>query len=1081
MAKLTVLWGEPQSGRTAVLYDALEQHMARGEHAVLLVPGQATYRAERDLVNRCGGLLGVDVYSLERLSERLIDQYGRTLPFLNDRGRAMVLRRAALRAEGRLGLFSRAAKRQGFAAAMDARIGRFKQSCITPDDLVFASEKLPEGDLLRQKLHDFALLYRESEAFLSSKYLTANDLLTVAETLVPDSWLRDCDVYVDEFDPPREQAYRLLLRILTVSKSVTITLRHSEDPALAQLYEPDQKLYDRLFSFCAEKGIPLTVRTFIRSARRDPALLHLDNYLFSQKHVPYPDATDAITVLTAQDRMQEVELVADHVLALVKGGRKWSDIVLVTGELDAYAPLVRRAFARRNIPLFYDASRPIGSLAAATFIRSAARAACLQFPIDDILSLLKTGYAGASGADAEIFENYVLRYGIYGSECQKPFAFGEIPPEAEAVRAAIMETLLPLHAAMSAPKTTDRVRALWNFCEAHDLGGQLRRESEALLAAGENAQAQVIAEVWRAVTELFVQLDTVLGDTETARREFPALIDEGFAGCAVGVLPGQGDAVTLGDILRTRLAPTDTLFVLGCTDGAFLPVRTDDDLINDAELKTLRSLGLPMWEETRDASASDRLALHSLLAKIKTRIIFSYSFSDGSSELSRAALLGSILDLFPACDRAESFALDAEIPQSRRTAFTKMSELLLIRRQEGREFGLLPALLAYFSADPAYRDAAEAIARGDAANVSPAPFGKKLAAELYGASPLMSASRLEQFARCPFAQYAEHGLGAKERKTAEETVADSGTFLHDALDAFLKELTRRGIDPAKTTEADVDDILDGVFAGLKETHNEGILSRDPVLRETAFLRMRTVRRAALSILRQLSAGTFRVKATELSFGMKDSDFDAVRLDLPDGGSIRLRGKIDRLDQTEDGLQFRIIDYKMGKSRRFDPTKLLSGESLQLPLYVTAATALGGRLSGMYYMPLTLDAPEPGETPLHQLFGLTASEEESIAAAGDFAGRSDLIHDLRRTKTGEITGSAASRKRLEEIVESARRIAAKQAAGILAGRAEVYPTESACTWCKYGSVCRFDRQNGCKTRYVRKVEADDLLSGKEELP
>lgn len=1055
--------------------------MARGEHAILLVPGQATYRAERALTERCGGLLGVEVYSLERLSERLIDQYGQALPFLNDHGRAMVLRRAAFRARDRLTLFARASERQGFAAAMDARIGRFQQSCISPADLLSAAEQLPDGDLLKQKLKDFALLYRESESFLAEKYRTANDLLTVSETLVADSWIRDCDVYVDEFDPPREQAYRLLQRILLTAKSVTLTLRQSDDPNLVDLYEPDRRLYERLQAFCAERAVPLSVRAFSRTGDEDPALKHLNRNLFSVSPKPYPQATEAIAVLAARDRMTEAALVADRVLTLVRSGKRFSDIALVTSDLSAYAPLIRRAFRRRNIPLFYDATRPIGGLAAVSFIRAAARACCLGFPMEDLLRLLKSGYAGVSEADAEIFENYVLRYKIYGSECVRPFAIGEIPPEAESVRARLMEKLLPLREETAKPKTTDRVRALWNYLMANDLGGQLEWEAQSLLAAGKDAEAQVAAEVWRAVTELFVQLDAVLGDTETTRREFPALIDEGFSGFTVGVLPGQGDCVILGDLLRTRLAPTDTLFVLGCNDGAFPPVRSDDDLLNDAELQTLRGLGLPVWDDTQRESASDRLALHTLLSKSKSRIVFSYAFSDGSSELSRAALLGNIEALFPNLSKKTGMNVETPLPMSKPVAFSMLAELLSKQRQDGYPSPRLPELLAYFRSDPEYAEPLRLLEAEDGATGSPAPLGPATAHALYGEHPSMSASRLEQYARCPFAQFMKYGLRAEERKVADETASDAGTFLHDALDAFVKEVQNRGSDWQSMTEADTDAVLQTVLPPLLVSHNDGIFSRDAVMKETVFLRLRTVRLAALSIVKQLAAGQFSVQATEMAFGMDGSPYAPIRLTLSDGSYITLHGIIDRIDRTRDGRQFRIIDYKMGRERTFDQTKLASGESLQLPLYVTAAEQLGGELSGMYYMPLTLDPPEPGETPQHKLYGLTASEDESISAAERFEKQSTLIHDLKRSKDGRIVGAAAERERLESIVAAARRIAARQAEGILSGNVAVYPTESACKWCPYGSVCRFDRQNGCKTRYVRKIELDDLLTGKEELP
>ena len=1081
MAKLTILSGEPHSGKTEALYARLQQQIERGKRVVLLVPEQATYRAESALCARLGGLLGVDVYSLDRLSERLISEYGQALPYLDDRGRCMVLRRAAFLGRDRLQLFSRAAEHRGFAAAMDARIGRFKQSCIRPEDLDNAATKLPEHDLLRQKLKDFSLLYRESESFLADRYLTANDLLTVATTLVEGSWLHGCAVFVDDFDRPREQALRLLIRILQAADSVTITLRDSADPNLSSLYAPDRKLHDRLRDACETLGIPFSKQQMERSSGGDPALDHLKNNLFSDAPSPYPMETDAIAILAAKDRATEVALLADRILELVKAGKRFSDIAVVSSDLAAYGPLVRRAFLRRNIPLFYDATRPLGGLAAIDFIRSAARAACLGFPMDDLLRLLKSGYAGVDEADVEVFENYVLRYGIYGSECRKPFAIGEIPPAAEAVRAHIMDTLLPLYTDTASSKTTDRVRALWRYLEANGFREALEAEAQSLFALGAESDAQMIAQVWRAVTDLLVQLDTVLGETNLTRKEFPMLLEEGLSGFSVGILPGQGDRVTLGDLVRTRLAPIDTLFVLGCTDGVFPPVRTDDDLINDPELQTLRDLGLPVWDGTQGESAADRLALISLLGKAKRRIVFSYAFSDGTSELSRSPLLGSIDRLFPGNREIVGMTAMTAAPMSKPVAFSALSELLSLWRQDGYCAPMLPPLLAYFSNDPDYRDATEAIRSGEAQSASPAAFGKDVAAQLYGRAPFMSASRLEQYARCPFAQYVKYGLRAEERKVADETASDAGTFLHDALDAFVREAKKRGFELGAMTESDVDTVLDAVLPELLVTHNDGLFGRDARLRESLFLRLRTVRLAANSIVQQLHAGRFDVAATELSFGMDGSSFQPISLTLKDGRRIRVYGKIDRVDRTPDGELLRVIDYKMGKTRTFDPTKLLSGESLQLPLYVAAAQQVGGALAGMYYMPLTLDPPEPGETPQHRLYGLTASDDASILAAGNFEKQSPWIYDLKRNKNGEISGSAAERDRLMEIVAAAQRIAAQQAEGILAGNAAVFPTESACKWCPYGSVCRFDKQTGCRTRTTRKVTADDLLTGKEELP
>ena len=208
--------------------------------------------------------------------------------------------------------------------------------------------------------------------------------------------------------------------------------------------------------------------------------------------------------------------------------------------------------------------------------------------------------------------------------------------------------------------------------------------------------------------------------------------------------------------------------------------------------------------------------------------------------------------------------------------------MLSLWRQDGYCAPMLPPLLAYFSNDPDYRDATEAIRSGEAQSASPAAFGKDVAAQLYGRAPFMSASRLEQYARCPFAQYVKYGLRAEERKVADETASDAGTFLHDALDAFVREAKKRGFELGAMTESDVDTVLDAVLPELLVTHNDGLFGRDARLRESLFLRLRTVRLAANSIVQQLHAGRFDVAATELSFGMDGSSFQPISLTLKDG-------------------------------------------------------------------------------------------------------------------------------------------------------------------------------------------------------
>ena len=1081
MPKLNLILGAARTGKSTVLYDRLCEHMERGEHAVLLVPEQSTFAAEQELASRLGGLLGIEVYSMERFTERILEQYGRSLPFLNEQGRAMVVRRAALRRQKELSLFRNVSRSNGFATVMDQWIGRFKQSRIPPESLDRVIDALPEGELLQRKLRDISILYRDSEAFLNNRYLTSHDQLNAVLSLLPDTWVRSCHFYVDDFDRIQEQAFYLLTELVRLSPSVTMTLRiDPDDGDNASLFLPDIRIEQRLRSYCAERNIPLTARVTNRPSEASPAIRHLCGTLFSRTQTPYPAKTDAVTLVSCADRRTEAENVADTILSLVQSnGLRFSDFAVMVSDVKTYTPLVRRAFFKRNIPLFSDATRPMQGHTATTFVLAAVRAASNHFPIGELLTLLKSGYTGVPVLLSERLENYLLRYGIYGSDLIHPLHIGETDDELEQARQTLMEPLIALKDALKNPLVSDKVRGIYTYLDTLSFGAKLEQQARALQAEGQNDEALVYQQIWNTLSSLFSELYTIMGDTPVGLSEFAVLLDEGMAGFTIGTLPGRKDCVVLGDLVRSRIRPVHTLFLLGCNEGLFPPAHNDDAFLNDRELERLQSFGLSVWNNTDLALKTDRLSLYSLFSKANRRIVFSYACSDKGTDLVPSALLESIRTLFPNAPALTVLETATELPYHEALGFTDFSARYRLYQTEGILDPLLPTLYEYYKTHPVYRDVVSEMERGNGGTVSPEPFGKDLAAKLYGTSPSMSASRLELFSRCPFAQYLRYGLRAEERKVAEERAADSGTFLHDVLDGFVKTVSERNLDWMTMTESDADAILNAILPPLLASHNDGILLRNPMLKESLFLRIRTARSCVLSVMEQLQSGSFTVLETEMSFGMNDG-YLPVRLPLSDGRTVSLYGKIDRVDGTKNGSMLRIIDYKLGSARTFDPTKFYSGESLQLPIYLSAARQLGGNGVGMYYMPLTLPTSSDEQPPTHKLNGITVGSDEVLNATdGEETQTFPFVSNLKRTKDGRISGSVCSEERMNAIVDEALTLAARNAERILSGEAGLLPTERACDWCPYSSVCRFDKQLGCKNRFTKKHSMEELLSGKEE--
>ena len=1071
-APLTVWMGRSGSGKSSRLYDRLCAHAQRGERATLIVAEQYTFEAEKALCNRLGGLLGIQVLSFTRLCERVLQEQGQGLPIIGGPGRRMILRKAALGHKNELTLFARVAESRGFVQRMDDIITRCKQSGATPEDLLRAAGTLPEGSQLRGKMADIALLFSESEAFLRDRYLTESDLWDRAGEALPGSFLTGTDLYVDGIDIPSRQLFRLLGRLLHVCRTVTVTLRMDPDGADAELFSPDIRTFYKLQQAAQEAGSPFFTEGCRRDTPRPAELKHLEKHLFAQDEAAFPGPAPAIALWASADREEEAERCAEAVLDLVRQGYRYRDVALLVTDAGGYVSRVRRAFARKGIPLFFDATRPVTGHSAMDMVLSAVRFV-QSGSMEDALHILKSGYAPCTVSEGEIFENYVLRYGLFGSSLAKPFAFGEVPEAAERVRAALYPPLDRLREGFGRGTTgEEKARAVYAYMEETGLREKLQAQGEDWIAQGRPNAGELFSQVYSTLSGLLSDVAAIWGKDELSQKEFLSLLEEGAMSSTMGVLPGTADQVMLGDFVRTRTPAVPFLFVLGCNEGLLPPVRTDDELISDGELELLKEQGLELWSGVEALTEMERLELYTAFNKAQQRIVLSCSFSADGEELSPAPLLGRIRRLFPEVRLTDARGASV-YPADREGSFRRLVRELALYEREGFTSDQLSAQRAYFAEDEVYgprlRRAEEAIRGG----VSPAPFGRALAQRMYGAAPSMSASRLEQFNRCPFAHYVKYGLRAKERPESREEAADAGTFLHDALDAFLKLVKERALNWAALTDEDADGLVDEIMPPLMASHNDGIFMRDVRLREALFLRVESVKKCARSIVRQMQAGSYLPYETELGFG-PDCPFPPLLLRTDDGREVKLYGRIDRVDRSADGY-YRIVDYKMG-DRKFEPGKIAAGLSLQLPLYLAAVQGLEGEMGGMYYMPLFLPAAREGEEKHHVLRGVTAMSEGAVTAIErDLEGPSKIVQGLKRNKDGKLSGVLCREEDMGVLTREAVNVAERTLDHMRRGEAQVTPYQGACDWCPYLSVCRFDKQQkGCHVRHADKLTVAELL-------
>lgn len=1086
MPKLTLFTGRSGSGKTNEIFSRVLAHMDRGERVVLLVPEQFTYAVERELSLRRGGMAGVEVYGQTRLCERILEQTGRMLPFLNAQGRVMLLKKIAAEQAQNLNFLARAAQTRGFAVKMDALLATLKNSGISPNALDEALHAMEEGDSLFAKLSDLSVLYRAQEAAMQGKYVTEDDLPSRVLEALSQSFIAEAHVYVDGLDNPTGQMLQLLCAIVSCAKSITVSLRRGEEAKDISLFSPDARIRERLSSYAAGLGVPVFIRHFEKEYQSPPtAMEHLEAHLFRHDTAPLDIPADNLCILSAPTAREEAEAVAEAVLHLAQQkGVRYREIALIATDTEGYAPLLARAFALRGIPLFHNVKRKLLGHGAAEILLAAVDAVEGKLAVPALLRVLKSGFANIPQVDAEIFENYLLRYGIYGSSLAQPLHFGEIPAGAEETRQTLLLPLIALREGLRGKSAREKALACAAYLEAIALREQLNARAKAYEVAADMVEATVTRQVWKGVCDLLRQAHDLLGDLPVSTRAFGAMLREGAQDAALGILPETADSVTLGDLRRGKGASVRALFFLGCHDGAFPKGRNDADFISDRELAKMRGFGLDVWDDSTALAQSERLDIYTALGKAQAFLTFSYPTGSGTETNAPAYLLERVRSLLPRVPCRHAMGESISYPGTERAAFQLLARLLGNSRQNESVDSRAHTLLAYFQKIPAYRASLQTMLDETGLYCDPGTLGEALAKQLYPSLKNVSATRLEGFSKCPFSHYIKYGLSAREREELQQRGLEDGDFYHVALDSFVRKANTNGEEIADITEQRAGEYVEEILAELVPLHNGGLLARDARLRESLFLRAEALSQCILSLIHQCRAGAFSQTETEVAFG-RDGTLPPLQLDVPGYAPVTLSGMIDRVDRATLGEDrfVRVVDYKLG-GREPKAADIESGKTLQLPLYLLAAQAeacahadAGAHAAGMYYMRLNANfVKEAGDSTLHTLDGLTAKDAAALRAAdAGFAQNepyaSDVISGIKTDKSGEVKGVRALwESQLQQLSDIAKRVAGKAVQRILQGEAQIAPLEAAaCEHCAYGPICGRDKIFGKKAAGIKFAE------------
>lgn len=1098
---LHLVLGRSGSGKTQFIRSLLRDLAREGARdMILLVPEQFSFESERAMLELLGPRDAgrVEILSFSRLVDEAFRAYGgAAAKRIDDGGRMLLMSIALEEMQDHLELYARHRESPALAARLLDLVAECRQCGVTPAALQSAAGKLPDS-VLRRKTRELSLILGAYDALVARSLLDDMDDLTRLNDTLPDHpFFRGRIVAIDSFKSFTVQERHILARILSQAQEVYLTLcadALTDRQAGMGLFSPVQRTARRVMRLAKRQNVPVAAPVMLEEQRRfdSEAIAYLEQSVFRPEAAAFPGKTADILLCTARDRASQCDFVARTAKRLMREeGLRCREMAIIARNADAYHEEMTAALRRYGVPVFEDSRQPVEAQPLMAYARAALEAA-QGFGMEPVLRCLKTGLTDFTLEELSALENYLLEWGIGGARLLTPFTqhpegFGNAFQEQDTQKLAFLNSLReravrPLVHLRDACRDADGAqisRALYAFLEETQAARQLRQLAQALSDGGEGALALEQGRIWELLMELLSQCAAVLGGKPMPLARFAQLFDAVLAAQDIGSIPQGLDEIPLGSADRMRVSSPRVVFLIGANEGEFPRTPSSNGVFSDAERRRLIELGLEMTDPYDLQAVEERLLAYQALSAARGRLYVCHSRADGEGAVQTGSVIVTELNrLFPLCARLDADGEDALA----RVEGAAPAFLLAASRWEKND-PLSAALKAYFGSRADYAGRLAGVSR--AASRSPARFAHpEHARRLFGEQLYLSASRVETYHKCRFQYFCRYGLDAQPRKIAKLDPLSSGTVVHDVLERLLRAHSPRQLHEMGS-ERRAEHIKKLLLAYLEE--KMGGAQEKPQRFSYQFNRLAVVLEEVVARLcAEFLHSSFEPVDFELEIE-RDGPVPPYSLPLPGGGTLLVKGSIDRVDRMErDGKAYlRVVDYKSG-GKEFLLSDVLSGLNMQMLIYLMCLWRSGeeryGEVvpAGILYMPVKSAPATLGR-------GATQTETDKARARACRMSGMVLDHSLvidgmeddgkgifipaRREKDGGVKGTLISLAQLARLQTKMDEILQSMGEALHRGEIGAAPSAGAgydrvCDWCDYKSVCGFEP--GAPVRPIEKL-------------
>ncbi len=1118
--------------------------VADGEKVILIVPDQYSYMAEKRMSEDFlgTGLNNKYVYTFRQMKRTFLNLNNRR--YLGGSGKNMLLKSVVQNVIDEESVFFRSRNGAGFLENLGALISEFKRYLITPQDLYKESEKT-ENKVLKNKIKSIGAIYRGfEEALKNGNFLDEeDDFSRLASALRENEYFKNSHIWIDQFFDFSPQHIKVLAEILKSGAEITVYLQAKADGEVFKnsLYEYVEKTVDVFKALCKKEGIEYKeTKSGIKKSRKEAISAFSEN--FERINYKYQNQAPEIKIFQAKEKYGEVLHTALKISDLVREENyKFSDIAVVTGDLEEYISFIEPVFYEYKIPYFSDykvsmAENPVAVLITSLFDILYNN----SFSRDSVMRYLRTGFI-VSDNDADLIENHILKRGIKGNmwnnskywTVNEKKVFEDVTGTRiksrentylDDLRKTVISPILKFSESTKTTKTVkEMTEALFQFVNDINLYDKLTDMIDRLNNDGRENEAFRFLQVWDLFVDISDQVVTALAEKEVSREEFYEILISGMAGCEINIIPSVTDGVLVSSASRGVKNEVKALFVLGATKNAFPSIGTDEGMLLDNERE---QISLDIAPSRENMGIASEFKAVSLLSSPQELLSISYPLTDiGGILVEPSQMVLDILDMFPYLDKETDVSENDEILYISSPEAT-IHKLLLKMADDKKLNPLWEEVKKWYEKNGGFEEKLRLIDIVSEFKKTSAKLSPENARALYEDYTNYSISRIEKYFECPFGYFLNNGLKLKEREEWKIGSTDVGDILHWAVSEYCKIIDGDDFDKRKEnwqnlTEQKSEEIISDII----KRANEAIEFPEYDTGKTKNMLQR-VEKALKKSVRVINISMKNSKYIGAGYETEFSEKEIRNAD----GTVKIKGIIDRIDIFEDKetgkAYIRIIDYKSGQ-KGYSLERILNRVDLQLAVYAIASmdmyknkvfSGFSGELEpvvkGIFYDKINKNLVECSYTEgdfadeawlnESKLDGVIFTEEigkgksayldtvdaENMDCEITTSGKSRYLKAEKKEKGQGLNkrkSSAKSDAEKDAILRLVKNSLVDADLKIKSGDITVSPykyasqTESACKYCPYSVICAPDREKSpCKKRERTEKEILSEIMGGESL-